>query len=110
MGHGRPLPRIGAAGHSVSRAPRIVTGSKVVTKSGSNWIPLWSYAEFRAEFGVDYSDSIFIGAYNGDARQVGSDMQMTVRHVPGERIDVVVSDKPSNFSRARIDWIVVIPG
>lgn len=87
----------------------LYTGSSVLYDAGSGgYATLWTFSQFRQQFGRDWGDDVCISAMNGDwdanGRQVTS-----VRVSPsGNRIDVMFDGK--NTAHIRVNWAVMWRG
>ncbi len=63
-----PVASLATLGDSVSRAPRVFVGNKIVGFNNANYTTLWDKAGFEREFGRSFDnsrDSVY--AMNGDA-------------------------------------------
>ena len=63
-----PVASLATLGDSVSRAPRVFVGNKIVNFNNANYTTLWDKAGFEREFGRGFDnsrDSVY--AMNGDA-------------------------------------------
>lgn len=62
-----PVTPLATLGESVSRAPKVFVGSKIVSFSNANYATLWSKAGFEREFGRSFDNSRdCVYAMNGD--------------------------------------------
>ena len=94
----------------VSLTPlHLYTGSSVLRDAGSGgYATLWTFSQFRQQFGRNWGDDVCISAMNGDwaanGRQVTS-----VRAVPSDqRIDVMFDGR--NPQPIRVNWAVMWRG
>lgn len=87
----------------------LYTGSSVLYDAGSGgYATLWTFSQFRQQFGRDWGDDVCVSAMNGDwaanGRQVTS-----VRAVPSDqRIDVMFDGR--NLQPIRVNWAVMWRG
>lgn len=87
----------------------LYTGTSVLRDAGSGgYATLWTFSQFRQQFGRDWGDDVCISAMNGDwaanGRQVTS-----VRAVPSDqRIDVMFDGR--NPQPIRVNWAVMWRG
>ena len=87
----------------------LYTGSSVLRDAGSGgYATLWTFSQFRQQFGRNWGDDVCISAMNGDwaanGRQVTS-----VRAVPSDqRIDVMFDGR--NPQPTRVNWAVMWRG
>lgn len=87
----------------------LYTGSSVLYDAGSGgYATLWTFSQFRQQFGRDWGDDVCVSAMNGDwaanGRQVTS-----VRAVPSDqRIDVMFDGR--NPQPIRVNWAVMWRG
>lgn len=93
-----------------SLAPlHLYTGSGVYKDAGSGgYATLWTFGQFKTQFGRDWNNDVVVAAINGDwdanGRQVTS-----VRVSPsGNRIDVMFDGK--NTAPIRVNWAVMWRG
>lgn len=87
----------------------LYTGSSVLYDAGSGgYATLWTFSQFRQQFGRDWGDDVCISAMNGDwdanVRQVTS-VRVTRS---GNRIDVMFDGK--NTAHIRVNWAVMWRG
>ena len=87
----------------------LYTGSSVLYDAGSGgYATLWTFSQFRQQFGRDWGDDVCISAMNGDwdanGRQVTSVRVMR----SGNRIDVMFDGK--NPAPIRVNWAVMWRG
>ena len=87
----------------------LYTGSSVLRDAGSGgYATLWTFSQFRQQFGRNWGNDVCISAMNGDwaanGRQVTS-----VRAVPSDqRIDVMFDGR--NPQPIRVNWAVMWRG
>lgn len=100
-----PVTSLATLGDSVSRAPRVFVGSKVVGFNNANYTTLWDKAGFEQEFGRGFNnsrDSVY--AMNGDANY--DFMVSGVNFYPrDERLVVAISG--AHTGPFRVNYIVV---
>lgn len=91
---------------SVSRAPRVFVGNKIVGFNNANYTTLWDKAGFEREFGRSFDnsrDSVY--AMNGDASY--DFMVSGVNFYPrDERLVVAISG--AHTGPFRVNYIVVL--
>lgn len=87
----------------------LYTGSSVLYDAGSGgYATLWTFSQFRQQFGRDWGDDVCISVMNGDWD--ANDRQVTSVRVTrsGNRIDVMFDGK--NTAPIRVDWAVMWRG
>ena len=101
-----PVASLATLGDSVSRAPRVFVGSKIVGFSNANYTTLWDKAGFDREFGRSFDnsrDSVY--AMNGDASY--NFMVSGVNFYPRDgRLVVAISG--AHTGPFRVNFIVVL--
>lgn len=87
----------------------LYTGSGVYKDAGSGgYATLWTYTQFRQQFGRDWGNDICVSAVNGDWDANGRQV-LSVRNVPsGRRIDVMFDGKST--APIRVNWAVMWRG
>lgn len=93
-------------GDSVSRAPRVFVGNKIVGFNNANYTTLWDKAGFEREFGRSFDnsrDSVY--AMNGDASY--NFMVSGVNFYPGDR-RLIVAINGAHTGPFRVNYIVVL--
>lgn len=92
--------------HSVSRAPRIFVGNKIVRFNNGNVTTLWNKADFEREFGRCFDnsrDSVY--GMNGDA--VFDFMVDAVNFYPRTE-ELVVAISGAHTGPFRVNYIVAL--
>lgn len=87
----------------------LYTGSSVLHDAGSGgYATLWTFSQFRQQFGRDWGDDVCISAMNGDWD--ANDRQVTSVRVTRSRnrIDVMFDGK--NTAHIRVNWAVMWRG
>lgn len=87
----------------------LYTGSSVLYDAGSGgYTTLWTFSQFRQQFGRDWGDDVCISVMNGDWD--ANDRQVTSVRVTrsGNRIDVMFDGK--NTAPIRVNWAVMWRG
>lgn len=87
----------------------LYTGSSVLYDAGSGgYATLWTFSQFRQQFGRDWGDDVCISVMNGDWD--ANDRQVTSVRVTrsGNRIDVMFDGK--NTAPIRVNWAVMWRG
>lgn len=87
----------------------LYTGSSVLYDAGSGgYATLWTFSQFRQQFGRDWGNDVCISAMNGDWD--ANDRQVTSVRVmrSGNRIDVMFDGK--NRAPIRVNWAVMWRG
>lgn len=101
-----PVASLATLGDSVSRAPRVFVGNKIVSFNNANYTTLWDKAGFDREFGRSFDnsrDSVY--AMNGDASY--DFMVSGVNFYPrDERLVVAISG--AHTGPFRVNFIVVL--
>lgn len=101
-----PVASLATLGDSVSRAPRVFVGNKIVSFNNANYTTLWDKAGFDREFGRSFDnsrDSVY--AMNGDASY--NFMVSGVNFYPHDgRLVVAISG--AHTGPFRVNFIVVL--
>ena len=93
-----------------SLAPlHLYTGSSVLYDAGSGgYATLWTFSQFRQQFGRDWGDDVCISAMNGDWDVNGRQVTSVRVTRSGNRIDVMFDGK--NTAHIRVNWAVMWRG
>lgn len=87
----------------------LYTGSSVLYDAGSGgYATLWTFSQFRQQFGRDWGDDVCISAMNGDWDANGRQVTSVRVTRSGNRIDVVFDGK--NTAHIRVNWAVMWRG
>lgn len=94
----------------VSLTPlHLYTGSSVLYDAGSGgYATLWTFSQFRQQFGHDWGDDVCISAMNGDWDANGRQVTSVRVTRSGNRIDVMFDGK--NTAPIRVNWAVMWRG
>lgn len=101
-----PVASLATIGDSVSRAPRVFVGSKIVNFNNATYTTLWDKAGFEREFGRSFDnsrDSVY--AMNGDASQ--DFLVSGVNFYPSDWL-LVVAISGTHTGPFRVNYIVVL--
>lgn len=101
-----PVASLATLGDSVSRAPRVFVGNKIVSFNNANYTTLWDKAGFDREFGRSFDnsrDSVY--AMNGDASY--NFMVSGVNFYPRDG-QLVVAISGAHTGPFRVNFIVVL--
>ena len=87
----------------------LYTGSSVLYDAGSGgYATLWTFSQFRQQFGRDWGDDVCISAMNGDWDANGRQVTSVRGTRSGNRIDVMFDGK--NAAHIRVNWAVMWRG
>lgn len=87
----------------------LYTGSSVLYDAGSGgYATLWTFSQFRQQFGRDWGDDVCISAMNGDWGANGRQVTSVRVTRSGNRIDVMFDGK--NTAHIRVNWAVMWRG
>lgn len=87
----------------------LYTGSSVLYDAGSGgYATLWTFSQFRQQFGRDWGDDVCISAMNGDWDANGRQVTSVRVTRSGNRIDVMFDGK--NTAHIRVNWAVMWRG
>lgn len=87
----------------------LYTGSSVLYNAGSGgYATLWTFSQFRQQFGRDWGDDVCISAMNGDWDANGRQVTSVRVTRSGNRIDVMFDGK--NTAHTRVNWAVMWRG
>lgn len=87
----------------------LYTGSSVLYDAGSGgYATLWTFSQFRQQFGRDWGDDVCIFAMNGDWDANGRQVTSVRVTRSGNRIDVMFDGK--NTAHIRVNWAVMWRG
>ena len=87
----------------------LYTGSSVLYDAGSGgYATLWTFSQFRQQFGRDWGDDVCISAMNGDWDANGRQVTSVRVTRSGNRIDVMFDGK--NTAYIRVNWAVMWRG
>lgn len=87
----------------------LYTGSSVLYDAGSgSYATLWTFSQFRQQFGRDWGDDVCISAMNGDWDANGRQVTSVRVTRSGNRIDVMFDGK--NTAHIRVNWAVMWRG
>lgn len=87
----------------------LYTGSSVLYDAGSGgYATLWTFSQFRQQFGRDWGDDVCISAMNGDWDANGRQVTSVRVTRSGNRIDVMFDGK--NTALIRVNWAVMWRG
>lgn len=87
----------------------LYTGSSVLYDAGSGgYATLWTFSQFRQQFGRDWDDDVCISAMNGDWDANGRQVTSVRVTRSGNRIDVMFDGK--NTAHTRVNWAVMWRG
>lgn len=87
----------------------LYTGSSVLYDAGSGgYAILWTFSQFRQQFGRDWGDDVCISAMNGDWDTNGRQVTSVRVTRSGNRIDVMFDGK--NMAHIRVNWAVMWRG
>ena len=87
----------------------LYTGSSVLYDAGSGgYATLWTFSQFRQQFGRDWGDDVCISAMNGDWDANGRQVTSVRVTRSGNRIDVIFNGK--NTAHIRVNWAVMWRG
>ena len=87
----------------------LYTGSSVLYDAGSGgYATLWTFSQFRQQFGRDWGDDVCISAMNGDWDANGRQVTSVRVTRSGNRIDVIFDGK--NTAHIRVNWAVMWRG
>lgn len=101
-----PVVSLATLGDSVSRAPRVFVGNKIVSFNNANYTTLWDKAGFEREFGRSFDnsrDSVY--AMNGDASY--NFIVSGVNFYPRDG-NLVVAISGAHTGPFRVNFIVVL--
>lgn len=87
----------------------LYTGSSVLYDAGSGgYATLWTFSQFRQQFGRDWGEDVCISAMNGDWDSNGRQVTSVRVTRSGNRIDVMFDGK--NTAHIRVNWAVMWRG
>lgn len=87
----------------------LYTGSSVLYDAGSGgYATLWTFSQFRQQFGRDWGDDVCISAMNGDWDTNGRQVTSVRVTRSGNRIDAMFDGK--NTAHIRVNWAVMWRG
>lgn len=87
----------------------LYTGSSVLYDAGSGgYATLWTFSQFRQQFGRNWGDDVCISAMNGDWDANGRQVTSVRVTRSGNRIDVMFDGK--NTVHTRVNWAVMWRG
>ena len=87
----------------------LYTGSSVLYDAGSGgYATLWTFSQFRQQFGRDWGDDVCVSAMNGDWDTNGRQVTSVRVTRSGNRIDVMFDGK--NTAHIRVNWAVMWRG
>lgn len=87
----------------------LYTGSSVLYDAGSGgYATLWTFSQFRQQFGRNWGDDVCISAMNGDWDANGRQVTSVRVSLSGNRIDVMFDGK--NTAPIRVNWAVMWRG
>lgn len=87
----------------------LYTGSSVLYDAGSGgYATLWTFSQFRQQFGRDWGDDVCVSAMNGDWDANGRQVTSVRVTRSGNRIDVMFDGK--NTAHIRVNWAVMWRG
>lgn len=87
----------------------LYTGSSVLYDAGSGgYATLWTFSQFRKQFGRDWGDDVCVSAMNGDWDANGRQVTSVRVTRSGNRIDVMFDGK--NTAHTRVNWAVMWRG
>ena len=87
----------------------LYTGSSVLYDAGSGgYATLWTFIQFRQQFGRDWGDDVCVSAMNGDWDANGRQVTSVRVTRSGNRIDVMFDGK--NTAHTRVNWAVMWRG
>lgn len=87
----------------------LYTGSSVLYDAGSGgYATLWTFSQFRQQFGRDWGDDVCVSAMNGDWDANGRQVTSVRVTRSGNRIDVMFDGK--NTAHTRVNWAVMWRG
>jgi hypothetical protein len=87
----------------------LYTGSSVLYDAGSGgYATLWTFSQFRQQFGRNWGDDVCISAMNGDWDANGRQVTSVRVTRSGNRIDVMFDGK--NTAPIRVNWAVMWRG
>ncbi len=87
----------------------LYTGSSVRNDAGSGgYATLWTFSQFRQQFGRDWGDDVCHSAMNGDWDANGRQVTSVRVTRSGNRIDVMFDGK--NTAHTRVNWAVMWRG
>ena len=87
----------------------LYTGSSVLYDAGSGgYATLWTFSQFRQQFGRNWGDDVCISAMNGDWDANGRQVTSVRVTRSGNRIDVMFDGK--NTAHTRVNWAVMWRG
>lgn len=87
----------------------LYTGSSVLYDAGSGgYATLWTFSQFRQQFGRDWGDDVCISAMNGDWDANGRQVTSVRVTRSGNRIDAMFDGK--NTAHTRVNWAVMWRG
>lgn len=87
----------------------LYTGSSVLYDAGSGgYATLWTFSQFRQQFGRDWGDDVCISAMNVDWDANGRQVTSVRVTRSGNRIDVMFDGK--NTAHIRVNWAVMWRG
>lgn len=87
----------------------LYTGSSVLYDAGSGgYATLWTFSQFRQQFGRDWGDDVCVSAMNGDWDANGRQVTSVRVTRSGNRIDVMFDGK--NAAHIRVNWAVMWRG
>lgn len=87
----------------------LYTGSSVLYDAGSGgYATLWTFSQFRQQFGRDWGDDVCVFAMNGDWDANGRQVTSVRVTRSGNRIDVMFDGK--NAAHIRVNWAVMWRG
>ena len=87
----------------------LYTGGSVLYDAGSGgYATLWTFSQFRQQFGRDWGDDVCVSAMNGDWDANGRQVTSVRVTRSGNRIDVMFDGK--NTAHTRVNWAVMWRG
>ena len=87
----------------------LYTGSSVLYDAGSGgYATLWTFSQFRQQFGRDWGDDVCVSAMNGDWDANGRQVTSVRVTRSGNRIDVMFDGKST--AHTRVNWAVMWRG
>ena len=89
--------------------PDLYTGSGVYKDAGSGgYATLWTFGQFKTQFGRDWNNDVVVAAINGDWDANGRQVTSVRVSQSGNRIDVMFDGK--NTAPIRVNWAVMWRG
>ena len=87
----------------------LYTGSSILYDAGSGgYATLWTFSQFRQQFGRDWGDDVCVSAMNGDWDANGRQVTSVRVTRSGNRIDVMFDGR--NTAHTRVNWAVMWRG